>query len=122
MPELKRKEIETYLCGVLHTPVTVLRLSVLGGDGGHDPLKGYGYGVPVKVDFQCDGVMRTAVLHTMSPGPFGHEHMADRAGELIWENRAFNRLPRHVPSLDVGGFVADGRIVSAGAKIGRAHV
>ena len=55
MPELKRKEIETYLCGVLRAPVTVLQLHVLSGDGGDDPLKGYGYGVPVKVDFECDG-------------------------------------------------------------------
>jgi hypothetical protein len=50
----------------------------------------------------------------MSPGPFGHEHMADRAQDLLWSNDAFNRLPRHVRSLDVGGFQPDGNIISLG--------
>jgi hypothetical protein len=33
---------------------------------------------------------------------------------LFWEHQAFNRLPRHVRSLDVGGFQSDGTIVSLG--------
>jgi hypothetical protein len=40
--------------------------------------------------------------------------MADRAHILLWEHQAFNRLPRHVRSLDVGGFQRDGSIVSLG--------
>ena len=54
------------------------------------------------------------MLHTISPGPFGHEHMADRAQELIWENQAFNHLPRHVRSLDVCGFQPGGDLLSMG--------
>lgn len=50
----------------------------------------------------------------MSSGPFGHEHMADCAHILIWEHQAFNRLPLHVRSLDVGGFQSDGSIISLG--------
>ena len=50
----------------------------------------------------------------MTPGPFGHEHMADRAQELLWENQAFNHLPRHVRSLDVCGFQPGGRLISVG--------
>ena len=51
-------------------------------------------------------------MHTMSPGPFGHEHTADRAHTLIWSNHAFNRLPRHVRSLDVGGIERNGDLHS----------
>jgi hypothetical protein len=40
--------------------------------------------------------------------------MADRAQILLWEYQAFNRLPSHVRSLDVGGFQSDGSIVSLG--------
>ncbi len=40
--------------------------------------------------------------------------MADRAHILLWEHQAFNRLPRHVRSLDVGGFQSDGTIISLG--------
>jgi hypothetical protein len=50
----------------------------------------------------------------MRPGPFGHEHMADRAQVLLWSNHAFSNLPRHVRSFDVGGFRSDGTLISAG--------
>jgi hypothetical protein len=40
--------------------------------------------------------------------------MADRAQELLWENQAFNHLPRHVRSLDVCGFRPDGVLISVG--------
>lgn len=115
MPEPKREEVERYLASVYGTKVAVLNMVILGGHHESKDVKGYGYGVPLKVDFQVDeGGRRTAVLHTMTPGPFGHEHMADRAGELLWEHQAFNRLPRHVRSLDVCGFQPDGQLISVG--------
>jgi len=54
------------------------------------------------------------VLETISPGPFGHEHMSDRAQVHLWSHEAFNRLPHHVRSLDVGGFQIDGKLLSLG--------
>ena len=112
MPDLKDEKVEKYLQSVLGEHLKVLRTAVLGGD--RTDVKGYGYGTPVRVDYQIDGHERRAVLHTISPGPFGHEHMADRAQELIWENQAFNHLPRHVRSLDVCGFQPDGTLLSIG--------
>src|SRR5581483_4396631 len=56
----------------------------------------------------------SAVFHTMSANAFGHEHMPDRAQILLWQHRAFNRLPRHVRSLDVGAIQFDGSLISAG--------
>lgn len=100
-------KIARYLTAALGEPVTVLRCQTLGRASDQ---KGYGYGTPVRVDFETAAARRTVVLHTMAPGPFGHEEMSDRARELLWEHRAFNRLPRHIRSLDVGGFVQDGLI------------
>lgn len=119
MPDLKAAEVERYLQSVLAEPVRVLNLIILGGDpkskdGAGKDVKGYGYGVPLKVDFQVNGCRRTAVLHTITPGPFGHERMADRAEELLWEYRAFNQLPRHVRALDVCGFQPGGELLSLG--------
>src|SRR5262249_933368 len=54
------------------------------------------------------------VLHTVRPGPFGHEHLADRAQMLLWDYDAFNRLPRHVHSIDAGAFRRNGSAVSLG--------
>ena len=116
MPDLKLEEVERYLRSVLGTPVTVLGLAALGGAHEAQDIKGHGYGTPVRVDYQMDGgERRMAVLHTMSPGASGHEHMADRAQELIWESQAFNRLPRHIRSLDLCGFQPSGRLISLGS-------
>jgi len=116
VPDLKRKEIEQYLSSVLGERATVLGLEVLGDPHEGKDIKGYGYGTPLRVDYRISsGEHRIAVLHTMSPGPFGHEHMADRAQELIWENQAFNHLPRHIRSLDVSGFRRDGQLISLGS-------
>ena len=40
--------------------------------------------------------------------------MADRAQVLLWSHQAFNRLPMHVRSLDVGGMRSTGEVISAG--------
>lgn len=114
MPELKVEQLGRYLSSLLGQQITVRDALILGHPEDRT-LKGYGYGTPVRVDYELPDHRRcNAVLHTISPGPFGHEHMADRAQILLWEHRAFNRLPRHVRSLDVGGFQSDGSIVSLG--------
>ena len=89
-----------YLGTVHGRPVAGVRVTPLGG--GRQGDKGYGYGIPLRVDYTLDGMPRRAVVESVRPGPFGHEHMADRAQSLLWAHDAFGRLPRHVASLDVG--------------------
>lgn len=113
--ELDSRKIERYLASVRGEALTVLSLTILGQDVEGKSVKGYGYGVPIRVDYETEDRQRhSAVLHTMSAGSFGHEHMSDRARRLLWEHRAFNLLPLHVRSLDVGGFQSDGGLVSVG--------
>jgi hypothetical protein len=113
MRDLQRSEIETYLKTIAGPSARILSVEVLGKPGS-DPLKGYGYGTPVMIDYEAGGKARRAVLHTVTPGPFGHEHMSDRAQLLLWDHSAFNKLLRHVRSLDVGVFRRDGSAVSLG--------
>jgi Phosphotransferase enzyme family len=113
MPDLSRAEIEQYLRSVIGSDTRILSLKVLGESEAKD-IKGYGYGTPVQIDYECDGKQHRAVLHTISPGPFGHEHMADRAQMLLWDHKAFNLLPRHVRSIDAGAFRHNGSAVSLG--------
>jgi aminoglycoside phosphotransferase (APT) family kinase protein len=40
--------------------------------------------------------------------------MSDRAQSILWDHAAFNTLPGHVRSLDVGAFKTDGQAVSLG--------
>lgn len=114
---MTRDQIELYLQTLYRKPVTLLSSMALGEEAAQNEqgVKKYGYGVPVRLDFQVEGCpRRTAVLHTMSPNPFGHEGMADRAQVLLWQNETFNRLPRHIRSLDVAAAHAAGDIVSLG--------
>ena len=107
------RALADYLGAVHGGTVRQVRVTPLGG--GRQGDKGYGYGVPLRVDYELGGQPQRAVLETVRPGPFGHEHMADRAQLLLWAHGAFNRLPRHVPSLDVGAVRADGALESLGS-------
>jgi len=104
--------LQAYLRTLHGAEVANVRVTPLGG--GRQGDKGYGYGVPLRVDYALAGAPRRAVLETVRPGPFGHEHMADRAQLLLWAHGAFNRLPRHVPSLDVGAVRAGGALEPLG--------
>jgi hypothetical protein len=70
MAELKIDEIEHYLRSIVGSSAHVLSLEVLGEPRG-DEIKGYGYGKPVLIHYEIEGERRRAVLHTVSPRPFG---------------------------------------------------
>jgi aminoglycoside phosphotransferase (APT) family kinase protein len=104
--------VEAYLQRVHGRPVRAVRITPLGG--GRQGDKGYGYGIPLRVDYELEGAARRAVIESVRPGPFGHEHMADRAQLLLWAHHAFGALPRHVASLDVGAVRESGELVPLG--------
>ena len=113
MPALSTDQLECYLKSIAGPSARIVRAKVLG-ESEKEGIKGYGYGSPVLIDYETDGKQQRAVLHTISPGPFGHEHMADRAQILLWEHKTFNGLPRHVRSIDIGAFRRNGSVISAG--------
>ncbi len=115
MPDLSREKLESYLSTLLGMSARVMALSPLGEKIPTGAFKEYGYGTPVLVEYEAAGRRRKAVLETISPGPFGHEHMSDRAQMLLWDYDAFRRLPRHTRSIDVGAFLAEGSLLSLGA-------
>src|SRR5688572_16749848 len=109
MRELTKEIVERYLEAVFQKPVAVKGMAPLGEVLRQDSIKTYGYGKPIRIDFQLmDGAEQSAVFHTTTPSPFGHEHMSDRAQTLLWAHQTFNRLPRHARSLDVGAFQSNG--------------
>ena len=112
MPELSRERLERYLAALFHAPVAVTALVPLRESKASGAAKEYGYGHPVKIEFTVGVSPRAAVLETTSPGPFGHEHMADRARMMLWDHAAYNALPKHVRSLDVGAFDSEGNLLS----------
>lgn len=109
------EKVQGYLKDLFGKPVEVIRIIPLGAEPGETELKGFGYGKPYLIDFICEGEERSAVLSSMRVQKgFGHDTFADRAGIMLWQNMAFNVLPRHVRSLDVGFFTKYGGLKSAG--------
>jgi hypothetical protein len=105
--ELKVEHVRQYLSNVFHGPVEVSRIVAMTGTVDSGQLKGFGYGVPYLIEFMVGGSVRRVVLETVKPGGFGHDYFADRAGVLLMQHSTFNRLPRHVHSVDVGSFAND---------------
>ena len=106
MPALNKNSLEAYLRNRFGPTTTLLSWGPIGKESSKGTYKQYGYGSPVKLTFQLGKIRRSAVLETMSPGPFGHEHMADRAQAILWDYESYGRLPRHVNALDVGAFTS----------------
>jgi streptomycin 6-kinase len=114
MSTLRTSEIDRYLKSIAGPTAQLRNSKVLGEDAEDREVKGYGYGKPLLIEYDAVGKLHRAVLHTVSPGPFGHEHMSDRAQAMLWDHSSFNLLPRHVRSLGVGAWRRDGSAVSLG--------
>lgn len=94
----------------------VLRITTLGADdgaAGHQATaKAVGYGIPVRIDAEIAGAVKSFVLHGSAANPFGHDRRADRAAELLLAADTFELIPQHVRPLDVGAFRRDGSSLS----------
>ena len=104
MPTLRKDRLQQYLRDRFGPEVVLVSYEVIGKASSQGEQKRYGYGAPVKLTFRRGRRTQSAVLETMRPGPFGHEHMADRAQAILWDYDSYGRLPRHVKALDVGAF------------------
>lgn len=111
--QVEKAELENYLKSVVGPSARITQLRILGKpeDG---EIKEGGYGTPLLIDYTLNGTPQRAVLHTVRAGPFGHEHMADRAQMLLWDHASFGQLPRHIRSIDAGAFLHHGPPVSLG--------
>src|SRR6478752_1743408 len=112
MPVLKKQFLEQYLRSRFGPAATLLSFGPIGKESSKGAYKQYGYGSPVKLTFQVGRTRRSAVLETMSSGPFGHEHMADRAQAILWDYESYGRLLSHVKALDVGAFTSKQELFS----------
>ena len=112
MPTLRRQQLEQYVQQRFGPGVKLQSFGPIGKETDASAVKGYGYGSPIRLTFRSNGKIHRTVLETMKPGPFGHEHPADRAQALLWDYDSYGRLPRHVPALDVGAFTARGSLFS----------
>lgn len=118
-----RESLEAYLSSVFGEDVDVVYVDELGKEKKQKrleeteegDLKGFGYGTPYLIILNVGSQMKKIVLETMRPGGgFGHDHFSDRAGILLWQHSAFNKLLDHVRSVDVGAFTKRRSLKSLG--------
>lgn len=114
MPPLSLESVAEYLASFYGKPVRVLSITEQGRTELAGDLKAFGYGTPLFLLYEVDGRQMRAVLETMAPSSFGHDHFSDRAQAILWEHTAFSRLPRHVRSLDSGAILGSGKLLSTG--------
>lgn len=108
------ESLQSYLSRLFGSTVEVLAVELLGAAEPGYRLKEFGYGEPLLIRLQHQGTEAQVVLHTMPGDEFGHDRPSDRARNLLLDHATYNRLPRHVRSLDVGAFGPGGRLISLG--------
>jgi hypothetical protein len=116
--KVSKDALGKYLSSLYGKDVEVCGVWVLGGEksGVSEDLKGFGYGFPYVVEFKIDGKVKRVVLETMRPEGFGHDNFSDRAQVLLWQHSVFNKLPKHVRSVDVGAFCSDKQCLASLGK------
>jgi hypothetical protein len=84
----------------------ILKVTALKADTVDATLtaKDTGYGAPLRIDVRHDGVLKSVVLHSATPNPFGHEFRANRAEEMLIAADTFALVPQHTRVFDVGAF------------------
>ena len=116
MTTLEVDRLKEYLSSIYKTEAEILFVGELGKKKKRpeEKLKKFGYGIPYIIEFIVKGETKSVVLETMRPGRFGHEHFSNRAQVLMWQHSAFNKLPKHARSVDVGAFTLNGSLKSLG--------
>ena len=87
--------LESYLKSVFKKDVKVVNFELLGSGWHAETWR-------VVVDVPGEGQKRLVLKFLKGEKGFGHDYPADRAQVLLMAHKDFNKLPRHIKSIDVG--------------------
>lgn len=111
--QLDLSEVQRYLEGRHSGKVEIEQVKQLGGEAtGAAALKQYGYGHPLLIAYRVEGRLEKAVFRYIPCNAFGRERDADRWSAAWLDFSTFNKLPRHVPALDIVTHWRDGGLQS----------
>ncbi|MBS7654945.1 aminoglycoside phosphotransferase family protein [Candidatus Bathyarchaeota archaeon] len=114
---LDYKNLEKYLSSIYKSKVKLKKVSLLVEEEDRIEKKGvkaFGYGKPYLIEFKLGEERKAVVLETMKSDSFGHEFPYDRAQTLLFAYSTYNKLFKHVNSIDVGVFMRNGELNSLG--------
>jgi len=104
------EQLEHYLRDSLGRPVVLKSVGELGSPETQG-MKEFGYGRPLEIVYEQDGVEGRAVLSFVRPDRYGHQFLWDRAGDILFQYEASARMDRHARPLGVGYVDERGRLV-----------
>ncbi len=111
--KIELEELKRYLEKRSCAPVQIVSIHELGGgSAGTAALKQFGYGRPIFVSFRVGEQEEQVVFHRIRRNAFGRERDDDRVAAVWLDFPSFNRLPRHVPALDMVIHTIVGKIKS----------
>ncbi|BBD08344.1 phosphotransferase family protein [Desulfovibrio ferrophilus] len=110
MIEMKREHIERYLQEALGGDVTFTGAGDIGSLD-EQGIKDFGYGKPLLVRWEKDGVSGEGVISAMRGDKYGHQDYWDRARILLFQYETSARLSKHVRPLGAGYVNAEGRMI-----------
>jgi hypothetical protein len=103
------KGLERYVQKRSGAPANITNILELGGGpAGPAALKQFGYGRPLLVSYRMGEREEQIVFHRICRNAFGRERDDDRVAAVWLDFHTFNRLPRHVPALDMVAVHAGG--------------
>jgi hypothetical protein len=110
---IEPEALKQYLKERAGAPVQIQQLQELRGQAkGAIALKQFGYGRPLLVEYRVDDRLVREVFHRIRRNAFGRERDDDRAAAVWLDFNTFNRLPRHVPAVDVVVRTREGKMAS----------
>jgi aminoglycoside phosphotransferase (APT) family kinase protein len=113
---LELTQLKRYLEERDKVRVEIRDVHQLGGEAsGNAALKQFGYGRPFLVAYTVDDREERVVFHYIRRNPFGRERDDDRVAAVWLDFNTFNRLPSHVPAVDMVMVTKEGSIQSISA-------
>jgi hypothetical protein len=113
--DIFKRNIKNYLEKLYGSEIEFHYIGPLECDKPRDEdLKEFGYGKTLLIRFLVKGREVEHIISTMKKNIFGHEYFYDRAKSLLMDHSCFNKLSRHVKSIDVGAFMDSTDFTSLG--------
>jgi hypothetical protein len=113
--EFELPEVKKYLEKRFQKEVEIEEVKQLSGKAtGAEALKQFGYGRPFLVSCRVDDRKEQLVFHRIRHNAFGREREDDRVAAVWLDFKTFNRLPRHVPAVDMVLRSGEGKMKSIG--------